>query len=310
MDITVIRDGKKFTFPGKENISLSEQLREQKIYIGAPCGGGGKCGKCKVQMIAGASDVTESDRRFLKESELEQGWRLACTAYPDEDCTIAVCSGEESEFEVISVYEETAEAGTAGRTRAVMQAEPAVEAGKDNSYGVGIDIGTTTIVLQLVGETSGRILHTVTMVNRQRSFGADVISRIQASNEGNKEALQDCIRRDLYEGMKHLIRESDTDGEKIARIVIAANTTMGHLLMGYSCETLGVYPFTPVNISRITTGFSEMFAGQQQEDGEEALDIDAEIILLPGISAYVGADIAAGMLVCDFDKREKPMSAH
>ena len=80
---------------------------------------------------------------------------------------------------------------------------------------------------------------------------------------------------------------------------------LGHLLMGYSCETLGVYPFTPVNIGTITDSFGEMFRQQQENDGENALKSDAEIILLPGISTYVGADISSGMLVCDFDKLEK-----
>lgn len=81
---------------------------------------------------------------------------------------------------------------------------------------------------------------------------------------------------------------------------------MGHLLMGYSCETLGVYPFTPVDIGTITSSFEEMFEEQIVSDGEDGIRLLAKVILLPGISAFVGADISSGMLVCDFDKLEKP----
>ncbi len=290
MNIKVIREGKELVFQGENGVSLLEQLREHQIYISAACGGKGKCGKCKVQMTVGATEATEADCMFFEEEELKQGWRLACTAFPTEDCGVVVYSDDESQFEVIAEHEEDEKADIAG----------------EEGYDIGIDIGTTTIAIELVGRTSGQVLHTVTTINRQRAFGADVISRIQASNDGQKEALKECIRKDLYDGIKRLVSESKAESQKISKVVIAGNTTMGHLLMGYSCETLGVYPFTPVNIQTIRADFGEMFAEQQQAEGAEVLTLNAEIILLPGISTYVGADISSGMLVCDFDKLEKP----
>lgn len=290
MTIKVIRNGKELIFEGKEDSSLLEQLREQDIYISAACGGKGKCGKCKVQMTVGATEITEADHQCLTEEELERGWRLACLSFPKEDCCLVIYSDDESEFEVVAEHQEDEKA----------------DISKEEGYDIGIDIGTTTIAIELVGRSSGQVLHTVTTINRQRAFGADVISRIQASNDGQKEALKESIRKDLYEGIKHLITESGAQAEKISQIIIAGNTTMGHLLMGYSCETLGVYPFTPVNITTITSSFAEMFAEQQQADDEGAVSLNAKVVLLPGISTYVGADISSGMLVCDFDKIEKP----
>lgn len=79
-------------------------------------------------------------------------------------------------------------------------------------------------------------------------------------------------------------------------MIIGANTTMVHLLMGYSCKTLGVFPFTPVNIDTIHTTYKELF---EQEDR------DFEVVIFPGISTYVGGDIVAGLYSLDFDKREK-----
>ena len=95
--------------------------------------------------------------------------------------------------------------------------------------------------------------------------------------------------------MEKLLKETGVSGEDVGKIVIGGNTTMGHLLMGYDCDTLGVFPFTPVNIDFI-------------KGTEEILGTDRfgkkEVILLPGISTYVGGDIVSGMYAYDFTEKE------
>jgi len=289
MEIKVIRLEKEQVFEGKPEETLLSQLREQGIYISAACGGKGRCGKCKVRMITGATEPTEADRELFSEEELAEGWRLSCLAYPKKDCRIVISSADESEFAVVSEH----------------QTEHLEKTG-DSGYYIGIDIGTTTIALELVGKDSKKALGAVTTINHQRAYGADVISRIQASNEGAGEALKESIRNDLYAGLKRLMAESGIEPKLVERIGIAGNTTMGHLLMGFSCESLGMYPFTPVDIGTITTTFQELFDGQIAADGQAALALEASVVLLPGISTYVGADIAAGLLSCGFDEVEKP----
>lgn len=290
--IKVMRDEKTVTIQARKGQSLLEQLREADIYISAACGGQGKCGKCKVWMTQGATEATEADRRFLEEEELAAGWRLACLSYPAGDCAIRIVSDDESEFEVVADHNEE-------------------QSGRETAAGacaIAVDIGTTTLAVQLVEQGSGRLLHTVTGINHQRAYGADVISRIQASNEGKGKELKDSIRRDLFQGIQRLLGEYPVDPKQIQAVAIAGNTTMGHLLMGYSCQTLGVYPFTPVNIETTALSFEELFAEQlaQAEADDICQRIRAEVTLLPGISTYVGADISAGMLSCGFDRRKEP----
>ena len=120
---------------------------------------------------------------------------------------------------------------------------------------------------------------------------------MQASNNGKKQELRECIQKDLLSGIQAVVAKTGIEKEQIQKLAIAGNTTMGHLLLGYSCETLGIFPFTPVNINTIVLPFEEVL---------ESDYLKIPVILLPGISTYVGADIAAGLLACDYDRAEKP----
>ena len=286
--VKVCREGKEVLLSGQVGVSLLDTFAQNDTYISAACGGAGKCGKCGVRMTEHPTEIKSADREFFSEAQLAAGWRLSCLTFPETDCTVVIESSDESEFEVITDFQEM---------------EAADAECQEDGYDIAIDIGTTTIAISLIGRNSGKVKCTYTAVNRQRAYGADVIARIQASNEGKGEALRDCIRQDLYDGIHKIQEDAGLDAKQIHRIAIAGNTTMGHLLMGYSCETLGVAPFTPVNIDTIHTTFAELFAGIAGSDEEEP---EAEIVLLPGISTYVGADIAAGMLRCGFEKKEKP----
>ena len=93
-----------------------------------------------------------------------------------------------------------------------------------------------------------------------------------------------------------LTEECGIELAEIQRIMISGNTTMGHLLMGYDCSGLGVFPFTPVNIDLIEGKASDILKLQ---------DTEAKVQLLPGISTYVGGDIVSGLFACDFDKNEE-----
>lgn len=290
--ITAVRNGAEKKIGAKKGESLLEALVRHDIYLSAACGGTGRCGKCGVQMCKGATEIKEADRLFFTEAQLQEGMRLACEAYPQSDCRIVIETGDEADFEVVTEYQEND------------AAEAKKEKTDEDCFLIGIDIGTTTIAVSLVGCASRKIYHTVTVVNHQRAYGADVISRIQAANDGKLPELTHSIRKDLYTSMERLLEETGGSFTQIQKIAIAGNTTMGHLLMGYSCETLGVYPFDPVNIGTIETDFTGLFGAAAKEAGAKE-EYGIPVVLLPGISTYVGADISAGMLFNGFDASNK-----
>ena len=304
VEITVKEKDFCTVFSIKTGESLMDGLLREGFYISAVCGGKGRCGKCKVRVLVGTAAVTSEDEKFFTVAELNAGWRLSCLLFPTEDLTIAFDFNDESEFEAVSGFAEE-KFHTNGQDINSLSSElPENRDGSENSKGkenqgqkrcdIAIDIGTTTIAFQLLGE-DGQVVDTVTAINSQRKYGADVISRIQASVDGKKNQLQQSIRRDLQRGISSLLETGEYSLKQVQKVYIACNTTMSHLLMGYDCESLGLYPFTPVNIDFIR-GTAEEILG---------ISTDAEVVILPGISTYVGGDIVAGIYACDMLESEE-----
>ena len=249
--------------------SLLEQLQKQGVYIPADCGGIGRCGKCRVQFLSGAPEADEDDAEIFSPEQIADGWRLACKAFPAGAYEIA-WEQSEDEMEVATDFADGKEGS-----------EAFSEAGAEvsNNLVAAVDIGTTTLAVSLVDRTNDKVIDTKTSVNHQRVFGADVISRIQASMDGKKDELKASIRKDLDTLIAAL-------GEKMTEIpvIISGNTTMEHLFLGLPCDTLGVAPYTPVDIS---------------------LHEEENFLMLPGISTYVGADIVSGIIACGMDQSEE-----
>lgn len=145
---------------------------------------------------------------------------------------------------------------------------------------VCIDIGTTTVAMEYI---KCGVKKTYKVLNPQRRFGADVLSRIEAANRGRGDELHSLIRFAIKKGINEV-----TDGETPDKIIAAGNTTMVHLLMNYPCATLGGYPFKSEHLKTIETGLDNI-----------------PMTVLGGISAFVGGDIVSGLYMCDFDLSDK-----
>lgn len=298
----------------KKGTGLSELLQQQKIRISYPCQGNGTCGKCKVKVLKGESPVTEADAACLTYEEREQKYRLACRMVLKQDLEIELLESVEEKIaaESVPVSKEVSceskllSAGVCEKKRENVKEDANHE---EKQFFIAIDIGTTTIAMALAEEKTGQVWDTYTSWNHQRIYGADVISRIKASMEGKGGELKETIEEDLWKGICSLTEDKNSFGEmegaafggkqRITGCVIAGNTTMLHLLMGCSCESLARAPF-----------YSEHL-GQIQCTLKECISICSDalacipVTILPGISAFVGADVAAGMLACaSFETKE------
>lgn len=286
----------------REGKTLLTLFREAGVYLDAPCSGNGVCGKCRVCFVKNAPLPTGKENKMLSEKELDAGIRLACSSVPEGDCVVEIVP--EREMEILAgttkMKEIPAEINEAQGQKEIPAAITKTE--EERVYGMAVDVGTTTLVIALVDIVLAEQIETVTSINHQRIYGADVLSRIQASNDGKKFFLQDCIRKDLRRMGIELLKKTGVEKESVKTIAVAGNTAMLHLLRGLSCETLGTAPFQPVDI--------DLWEGTaQQLFGNPGKDINfpwrAKVFVLPGISAFVGADIVSGIYHSGMHRRKE-----
>ncbi len=249
---------------------LSAYLAEAGYPITADCGGRGTCGKCSVSLISGsfAADA-EGLTPMAPNSE---GKLLACRAF---------CTGEDA---VILLPVSEGQGLTAEASESTVAA---IE-----SCGVALDIGTTTLAAALVSLDNGSILRTVSRLNPQKSFGADVMSRIGAvmENENNLRTMQTLLLDDV----RLMICEL-TEGVTVPHMTVAGNPTMLHLFCGVSPTGMGAYPFTPV------------FTEAKTLSGDTLGLPVGTVTLLPSISAFIGGDITAGMIAQKITHHHDPV---
>ncbi len=287
----------KYEFSAEAGDNLMELLRENGIPVNALCGGAGRCGKCAVRLLEGELPVTAADKAYFKPEELESGARLSCTAEVRSDIRVRLLRQTEEKIRALGA--------DPGFKRDISK-----EPGAGKGYGIAADIGTTTIALSLVELSPGEVVDTVTMLNSQRKFGADVLTRIDEANKGRAEELRQCVLRDLIRGSLSLCERNGILAGKPERMVITGNTTMLHLLLKYPVRDLGTWPFKPYSLAMTERGFGELVGEKGKCSGEgtaEGLEKLCKLntVILPGISAFVGADIVSGLYECGFEEREK-----
>ncbi|MFC2077354.1 ASKHA domain-containing protein [Candidatus Bipolaricaulota bacterium] len=160
----------------------------------------------------------------------------------------------------------------------------------DAVFGLAIDVGTSTLAVYLFDLATGDQMGVAAGSNPQSGFGADVITRIARVRAEGREAL-DALRGSVLGGLDRLIGDVCSDAgiseASIYRVVAVGNPTMMHLLLGVDPTGIDVAPFIPA--------FSDGLRLRADEIGL-AVNGRAVVDVLPAVSAYVGADIVAGVL--------------
>ncbi|GFO60618.1 ferredoxin [Geomonas silvestris] len=170
---------------------------------------------------------------------------------------------------------------------------------RERCYGVAVDIGTTTVVAALIDLASGAELATASMVNPQKAHGLDVLSRIQRLKEepAALDGLTALIRGGLDQLLGELCEEARVSRDDLYELVVAANATMTHLLLGIDPSAIGSSPYVPA------------FSGSVELPAAELgllLARCARVYCLPAVSGYIGADIVAGLLASELESSDRP----
>lgn len=149
-----------------------------------------------------------------------------------------------------------------------------------------LDIGTTTLALALVSLDDRKIIKVITQTNPQKAFGSDVISRIDYCRKNGVDELQNVLVSEINK----MIEEFNVS--IVEKMYVSGNTTMLHTFFGVDCSSMGVAPYSPVFL-------------ESKQIKAEKIKCVKEIISIPCISSFVGADLVAGLNFTDFPEKRK-----
>lgn len=176
----------------------------------------------------------------------------------------------------------------------VLDIEP--EEGGDGIFGLAVDLGTSTVVAEIVDLRTGKAVDRAAAVNAQNAYGADVVSRITFAfeNPDNLRRLKQTVVQLINDMVGTMARRSGLARHRIYDAVVAGNTAMNHILCGVPVDSLALAPFHAV--------FGSLAARPASEIGL-ALHPQARFYASPNIKSFVGGDITAGLLATEFAAR-------
>ncbi len=246
-------------------VSSGTPLKDILFQYGVefPCGGKGTCGGCKVKVLKGHLPLDEKQSKLLKDGGFGDEYRLACKAVATQDVSLEI-----GQFDTFVLADNTSFHFTPKK-----------------DFGIAIDIGTTTLVAQLLNLETGQVKDAITALNPQSEYGVDIISRIQyAVFEKGHDKLKTLIWQEISKMVNKLIKRNST---KVTDIVLVGNTVMQHLFDGTDLTPLSAFPFETKekDFSRFTSA----------ELGLKT-DPDTRITFIPSIGSFIGSDIMAGIL--------------
>jgi uncharacterized 2Fe-2S/4Fe-4S cluster protein (DUF4445 family) len=166
------------------------------------------------------------------------------------------------------------------------------------NFGIAVDVGTTTVVVQLVDLGSGQVMASCASHNRQIRYGEDVISRmVYACDKRNGLGpLHQAVIDNINDLVQRLVRKEGIAVEEITAILAAGNTTMTHLLLGLDPCSIRLEPYIPTAC---------IFPVLKASETGIHINPNGLLACMPGVSSYVGGDITAGVLASGIDDSAK-----
>ena len=248
-----------------EGTTLLQAAIDAGLEPNAPCGGAGKCKKCKMK-VAGETI-------------------LSCQTKVDRDMVV----------DTLPETEEKAQLLQEGLLRPVELATGVLPKA-DNPLLAAVDLGSTSIVLYLHDAITGERLGVQSALNPQRQYGGDVVQRANTAMEQGAEVLSSCVRITINGLLVELSKKIGRKPEDIVRIVMVGNSCMHHLFLEYPTNSLVLAPYDPYTKDPVTVKATDV--------GFE-VHPEAELHWLSLIGGFVGADTVGCILAADMDKLEK-----
>jgi uncharacterized 2Fe-2S/4Fe-4S cluster protein (DUF4445 family) len=286
--------------------SIFDYADALSVRVPTSCGRTGECHECIVEVRRGAealNDPTESEQFLLNDD-----YRLACQAVvkdPDADIEFAVLRRQPRIMTRTVSRNVTLDPLTIRVGDDVVFDGEVIDRYRGHIYGLAIDVGTTTVVLNLVDLESGEILHTGSFENPQRFGGSDTMRRISYDSGEYQGELGQVIMSSINFEIGDMVRRLRIRRPHIYEAVIVGNSTMRELFFGLDVQSIGEKPYRSIVEEEFRAGKRDTMAlNIKARDLDLRIFPGANVYGAPLIGSHIGGDIAADILAIGMDESE------
>ncbi len=287
--------------PGR---TLFDDADELELKVPTSCRRSGRCRECIVEITGGAEFLAAPTD---VEGFLREPYRLACQA-------AVIAPGEQIDFSIlrrrlriltpyVDEAAEPADAVVRVVDGDVYHGEQLIEPLRGGVYGVAVDLGTTTVVAELVDLAAGRTVAVAALENPQRFGGSDIMNRISYDQNDGTGQLRRAVRKALNRKLEELYTANGIDRREVYEAVVVGNSTMRDLFFGLDVASIGARPYKSLTEHELLNGTRETTAleARAHELGFRSHP-QASIWGAPLVASHVGGDMAADLVALGVDE--------
>ncbi len=290
---------------GKSVFDYADSLR---VRVPTSCGRNGECHECIVEVKRGTEGLNAATPA---ESFLRENYRLACQAIvldPDAGVEFALLRRQPRILTASTRRSVKPDPLTTRRGDGIYFEGRRIDDYRGAMYGLAIDAGTTTVVLNLVDLESGVVVYTASFENPQRFGGSDIMHRISYDGGPYKGQLRQVILSSVNFEIGDMARRLAFHRRLIYEIVVVGNATMRDIFFGIDVQSIGEKPYKSATQLEVESGArsSTTLNVKAKELGLRVFP-EANVYGGPLIGCHVGADVAADLLAVGIDEEDEVM---
>ena len=285
--------------------SLFDLADQVKMRIPTSCGRVGDCHECIVEVSEGLENLSE---RSEHETFLTEPYRLACQSKIislDSDISFTPRKRDRkilTNFTGSNKYDIDHNYQYKNNSLVLLNdGKEKIISKSKNFYGLAVDIGTTTVAINLVNLDDGKIIITSSFENPQVFGGSDVMNRISYDSSKFKGELCKSIISSINFEIGEYVKKIKIRRNEIVEAVIVGNATMRDLFFDLDVESIGVRPYKSIiELDYLDNKVDSTEISKYAKEINLRINPNAIIYSPPLIASHIGSDVSAGLISTDF----------
>lgn len=286
--------------------TIFDYADELQVRVPTSCGRTGLCHECVVEVKAGQESLGAPTE---PEAFLRGDYRLACQAvieHSDEDIEFSLLHANQKILSSRPPKDVSLDPAVRRDGDNVIHGEQVIDKYRGRMYGVAVDLGTTTVVAELVDLETGESNYLASFENPQRFGGSDVMNRISYDSGPFHGELHHAVINTLNQELREMCRRLALRRQMIYEISVVGNSTMRELFFNLDVKSIGQRPYkSPVE--------HEYLAGDRETTAlvEDARKLRlwahprAKVYAAPLIASHVGGDMAAALVAVNIESQSE-----